>query len=63
MDGIDLNNSEDKIRELLYSGESANDLLVIEIIKQLNNSKTFYLPLICLVMIIRNESLMSEIFD
>jgi len=57
------NTQQQKILELLYTGEPANDLLAFEIIKQLKVDNEFYLTMICLAMIIEDRTLISEILQ
>jgi len=46
----ELTTQKEKILDLLYTGESANDLLVFELIKQMEDKKAYYLPLIYLML-------------
>lgn len=59
----DLNLQKEKILELLYSGESANDLLAFEIIKQLEDKKAFYFPLVSLCMVTRDAIFQENIYE
>jgi len=56
-------NSEqvEKIFTLFNNGDPVNDRLVFEIIKQLEDAKIFYFPLICLCIIIRDRDLKKRI--